>query len=795
MLDLPGWVIRTKGMDSGLNRVALALASLWLIACGDNGEKPPEPPLEPAEDVLGALGEPIAAATDEQLATFGRGREVALRRFTRQDGLGPSFNVSFCGACHEKPTFGGGAGRYRNFLLSGQRLSDDSFTATGVNGGGVQYSFEEPLRVPDDDQTNVLATRNPIPFFGAGLLAEISGEEILSREDPDDEDGDGISGRANFDRGFVGRFGRKSQTVSIEGFIRGPLFNHLGLTTNPLSEEMLERLPVPSASIAPADDKELASGLGRVRQRQAAAPAEPTQDNDGVADPELSEQDLFDLVSFSMLLAGPQPEELSSDGEEGQELFLQVGCANCHTPELVGPRGTLPVYSDLLLHDMGEDLADGIVMLGASGSEFRTQPLWGVSAVGPYLHDGRADTLDEAIRLHGGEAKVARDNYVKDLSPGEQDQLIEFLLSLGGRDQMTLGLLPPDAELPEAGELGGPLAALSGDDRERFERGREVFDRDFALHAGLGRFFNGDSCRACHFEPIIGGAGPVGVNVTRHGLLIDDAFELPSIGTMAHKLDVRVDRRAPIDEDAKIFEHRQTPPLFGLGLVDRISAETILALEDPDDADGDGISGRAHVLGDGRLGRLGWKANVPSLAEFARDAMSNEMGISVPEQDDLTFGFYEDADDIDDPEVGQTELDDLVFFMAQLAPPKRRIEDKAHEQEGKQLFEEVGCANCHVPSLQTEDGQSVPLYSDLLLHDVAPEDFIGVGDGQASAREFRTPPLWGLGLTAPYMHDGHSPTIEHAIERHAAEGQASVDAYAELTAAQQAGLLAFLRSL
>src|SRR5690606_17371512 len=169
---------------------------------------------------------------------------------------------------------------------------------------------------------------------------------------------------------------------------------------------------------------------------------------------------------------------------------------------------------------MGDDLADGVKMLGATGSEFRTQPLWGVVAVAPYLHDGRADTLEEAIEWHGGEAKRARDEYLS-LTGDEQAAVVEFLRSLGGRDQLSAGLLPPDAPVPATGTPGGPETELSSAETKRFISGREVFDSDFALAAGLGPNFNGDSCRACHFEPTIGGAGPVGVNVMRQGLVED----------------------------------------------------------------------------------------------------------------------------------------------------------------------------------------------------------------------------------------------------------------------------------
>ncbi|MEO1335970.1 MAG: di-heme oxidoredictase family protein, partial [Myxococcota bacterium] len=455
-----------------------------------------------AEGVYAELGAIRPNATDEERAMFDRGLKVAVRRFKRSEGLGPHFNLVFCGGCHEKPAFGGSGPRYRNFLLTGQKLTDGSFAGTGVNGVQVFYEPGGRVRMPTDPATNVWATRNPIPFFGVGLLAELPNEAILANADPDDADGDGISGRPNYDRGFVGRFGRKSQTVSTEGFIRGPLFNHLGLTSNPLSDARKNELPVPSGTAM--RQAVVSASIGQTAREQAAAPAEPTVDDDGVPDPELSEQDLFDLIAYTMLLAAPQAEPLAGASARGAELFTSVGCEGCHVQSLVGPRGRIPLYSDLLLHDMGPDLADGIEMKLATGSEFRTQPLWGVAATGPYLHDGRADTLHEAIVAHGGEALASADAYLA-LSAEQQDDVREFLLSLGGRDQMSDGLIPPDEAPPMAGQWGGPEPAVS---EVQFEAGRRVFDRDVYASEGLGPLFNGDSCRACHFEPAVGGAGP-----------------------------------------------------------------------------------------------------------------------------------------------------------------------------------------------------------------------------------------------------------------------------------------------
>jgi CxxC motif-containing protein (DUF1111 family) len=195
---------------------SLLLSSVALVGAIGCGGGPPGV----AEGIFAPLGEAMPFCTPEQRDTFERGKRVGLRRFTSAEGFGPTFNVSFCMACHERPTVGGGAARYRNFLLVRERLGDGSLVNLGVNGVQDQFALQPISRLPTDDNANVFATRNAIPMFGVGLFAELPEREILSREDPDDADGDGISGRANFDRGFVSRFGMKAQTASIEGFIR-----------------------------------------------------------------------------------------------------------------------------------------------------------------------------------------------------------------------------------------------------------------------------------------------------------------------------------------------------------------------------------------------------------------------------------------------------------------------------------------------------------------------------------------------------------------------------------------------
>lgn len=837
--------------------VASSLLAL-LGACGDNTKPPIEGHGPIAEGVSAPLGEPWPSATPEQLASFERGVAVMGKRFSRSEGLGPAFNVTFCAGCHEKPVFGGGAGHYRNFFIVGQEFEGNFFPANKVSFlcGDSDIAPEERILLPkeqydppyesregvldgvvrmyfygDDNSArpapysanpetedpdtfdpppiNVVAQRNPIPFFGVGLIAQLSAAEIISRADPEDKDGDGISGRAHLlagrdttgdgavDTFDVGRFGVKAQTTSIEGFIRGPLFNHLGITSDPLTEAQRSRLPIDSSSQG-LDETALLHGAILKQYAQAVAPSGPNCDIDEALDPELDPELLFDLVSASMLMAAPLFDEDTPQIVRGRDLFDDVGCADCHAPRLSSPRGPIPVYSDMLLHDMGPGLDDGLEFGEAATFEFRTQPLWGVAATGPYLHDGRAVTLEEAITWHGGEAVRSRDAYVA-LSPEGKEDLLEFLMSLGGRDQATGGLLLPEQPVPEPGTSGGPRAGLSADEAQRFSEGRSQFDREHGPKDGLGGpRLNGDSCRACHFEPAIGGAGPRGTNVMRHGVASASGdFVMPQVGTsVLHKSTVLFDGSANFPQvDAEIFEHRQSPSLFGVGRIDGIADPTIAANADPNDDNGDGISGRLSITEGGQIGKFGWKAQVPSLAEFVRDAVTVELGMTLPAQEGLTFGKIHDNDSVADPEMGLDEAASLLFFMSTLAAPSRNTSGDADAMDrGENLFAAVGCASCHMPTLEGADGP-VGLYSDLLLHEVLPVGHLGIEDASANMREFRTAPLWGIGETGPYLHDGSADTLQQAIEAHAGEAEASALLFESLLANQKEDLLAFLKSL
>ncbi|MHC4931018.1 MAG: di-heme oxidoredictase family protein [Planctomycetota bacterium] len=349
------------------------------------------------------------------------------------------------------------------------------------------------------------------------------------------------------------------------------------------------------------------------------------------------------------------------------------------------------------------------------------------------------------------------------------------------------GLLPPDSPIPRPGEPGAPHRSLDAEEEETFLRGRSLFDKDFMNDDGVGPHFNADSCRACHQDPVIGGAGGIDVQVQRPALPDGSGGfrSPPETGALAQTHSRPGTLREEIPAGIAFVEERNPPTLLGLGLIESIAAAAILEGEDPDDSDGDGIAGIAHRLPDGSIGRFGWKAQVPDLESFVRDAMSNEMGITLP-VDGNPFGLTEDEDSRPDPELSRTDLDDLVFFVRLLdfAPLGQAT---LETEEGERLFESVGCAKCHMPEL---DG--IILYSDLLLHDIQPAGFEGVTDGMATAGLYRTAPLRGLRDTAPYFHDGRSETVDHAVRRHRGEAGGARQAYVTLAPAQRNALLAFL---
>lgn len=362
-------------------------------------------------------------------------------------------------------------------------------------------------------------------------------------------------------------------------------------------------------------------------------------------------------------------------------------------------------------------------------------------------------------------------------------------------------IITAQTPIPAVGEFGGPGRVLDAAETAKWLAGRFVFDHDFHVDEGLGTpNFNADSCRACHRDPVIGGSGGLELNVFRYGVDggVQSNFANTQDGQVASKFRPVGTGRDEIELISDVFEQRQTPPLFGLGQIDLIPDADILANEDPTDADADGIFGVAHIVNVGgggtEVGRFGWKAQLPRLADFLDDAMAGENGLTTPDNG-RGFNLAVDNDGVADPELSSMEFDDCLFFMQELAAPPRGGSTHPDVLIGQSLFNSIGCAVCHIPSLNDVNGDPVPLYSNLLLHNVMPTSFHGVVQGQAVSGFFRTPPLWGISKSAPYFHDGRAETILDAIMAHEGEASEVVTNFTLLAPAHQQALLSFLNDL
>jgi CxxC motif-containing protein (DUF1111 family) len=371
------------------------------------------------------------------------------------------------------------------------------------------------------------------------------------------------------------------------------------------------------------------------------------------------------------------------------------------------------------------------------------------------------------------------------------------------------------------GLFGNPLEGLLPAEFERFRVGLDDFLEVETAEEGLGPSFNATSCAACHNVPAVGGVSLVSEVRAAHrdadgtirpprgsdGTLLDTLFHLFSNPTHGCQ---------PIlPPDANVIARRIPIPTFGAGLVEAIGDDTLLALEDPDDRNGDQISGRAGPVidrgtGERRIGRFGWKAQHATLRSFSADAYRNEMGITnelFP--DEHVPGVSADAlrhcdpipdpEDVVDPHTHLAAIDNFEAFLRFLAPPPRGAID-GRVSAGEQTFHKIGCALCHVPVLMTAasrhplfDRKPVALFSDLLLHDIGTGD--GIPQAPATPEEIRTPALWGLRARRPFLHDGSASTAEEATLRHRGEAEEVSRRFEALDASSRANLLAFLDSL
>jgi len=375
--------------------------------------------------------------------------------------------------------------------------------------------------------------------------------------------------------------------------------------------------------------------------------------------------------------------------------------------------------------------------------------------------------------------------------------------------------VPPPVVAPAA---GASVAGLTAAQIASFNAGRGVFNRDETAATGLGPVFNQESCGECHAVPAIGGGGGNNRNVTRIARRVNGVFDpLTSLGGSLLQTRALGNRNGSthnfvaetVPAAASIVVNRRTTPIFGLGLVDATPDAVFIALAVAEASSGSGVAGRVNMTDNIRagmktVGRFGWKAQVPTLFQFAGDALLNEEGITTPDfpnencpQGNCAELAFNPAPGLND--TGNKSLS-LTNFMMMLAPPPRAAQT-VDTVQGEQIFHAIGCAACHAPALTTGtspiaalDHQTYHPYSDFLLHDMG-----SLGDGlemaDATGSEVRTEPLWGLRFITRYLHDGRATTLEQAIAAHAGQGAAARDRYAALTAGAKAQLLAFLRSL
>lgn len=363
---------------------------------------------------------------------------------------------------------------------------------------------------------------------------------------------------------------------------------------------------------------------------------------------------------------------------------------------------------------------------------------------------------------------------------------------------------------------GLPLPGLTADQLARFEEGRAWFDYGWSAEEGLGPLYLQDRCSSCHDLPTLGGTGVEVLPLVSRSLGAGSCDPLEALGGPVIQY-----RATPLLQGAGIQRERNpevatervkllAPLLYGAGLVEAIQEAEILSRADPDDLDGDGISGRPARTADGRIGRFTRKGTAADLLHQAASAASTDIGLtsSIHPQENTVNGkpLPDGVDPAVDPELRQDVLDRIVEYLRYLAPLSRESPETTAAADsirrGEDLFEGVGCTGCHTPSMITGENevealsqQTIYLYSDLLLHDLGP-DFRTVCSGEVAVSESITARLQGLGLRYTFIQDvmGH-PGVEEVILRHGGEAQASRDAFAALGFTERELLLRFLASI
>ena len=365
--------------------------------------------------------------------------------------------------------------------------------------------------------------------------------------------------------------------------------------------------------------------------------------------------------------------------------------------------------------------------------------------------------------------------------------------------------------------LDGPLEGLTTEQKKMFLKGDVAFNEEiFTKETGLGPIFVATSCGTCHAGD---GKGHPFSSLTRFGQSDTIGNQFMHLGgpQLQHR-GIPGFQPETIPSGAS-FSRFIPPANTGLGFLEAVSDATLLGLADENDIDGDGISGRPNwiavpqycifrpgtvVRNNKYIGRFGKKAAVYDLLQQTVNAYNQDMGINS------TYEHYNTYNGQDaDPEVTNQTVQDVVFYLQTLKAPVQRNRNDGDVQAGKQIFMTINCGKCHVPQLQTGPSLIEPLsnktffpYSDFLLHDMGAGLNDGYTEGTALPSEWRTPPLWGLGLSKNsqggdyfLLHDGRARSIEQAILMHGGEGQQSKMGFQNLSNSDKVKIIKFLESL
>jgi CxxC motif-containing protein (DUF1111 family) len=350
---------------------------------------------------------------------------------------------------------------------------------------------------------------------------------------------------------------------------------------------------------------------------------------------------------------------------------------------------------------------------------------------------------------------------------------------------------PPDETLRDV-YPGTPVPGLSLAQLKSFDAGSALFARVWHPKDGLGRYFNATSCAQCHHNPLPGGNEFAPSTFVAHSMECKDVIGAHSCSKLqlVHGAQTPETRTLP-----RQLAMRKPQSLFGLGMLEAVSDETLLRLAQVQETDPDGVRGMVGRTNDNRIGRFGWKARFATIDDFVAAAFRVEFGMTSS----LYPGKSTDGDKrVEVPKKVLSQIADFTRYLA--APP---VTQRGDVSRGKALFAQMRCTACHVPSLPTKPsavhplgGRNVYAYSDMLLHDMGEQLSDGISEGRAGPGQFRTPPLWGLNASGPpYLHDGRAKSLAEAIALHGGEAQASAERFRGLATEDVDALLRFLSSL